>query len=430
MNYSIEQQMLRLVTLRPESMLECGNLKGRHFEVRYHGLIFDTVSRMYDEKKKVSMTAINAEIGEEWAERILSDILKVRVDGGAQSLSESILDAYVGRASSLLIKSYADILETRKGRTELVGELLEKLGGILDDDEEATLTTTDIVSLKLLEILRNPDKNSTSIRTGLSKLDWITGGVQRGMMTILAGLPGSGKSALMANIIVNMALAGEKPYLSSLEDRSIYVTGRMVSRLSGINAENINKAMNISLSDVDSIERAIERNRDALSRIHIDDSSGQSVQKIRRTCMYLQSKGLLTAAFVDHMGEVASNSRSKYDAASKNAEGLRDIANDTYVPLIAGAQVARSAISAHAHGSNVNHMDCIPRAHHLRDSGRIEETARAIWFVHRPAMWNSDESKSDFWVSVAKSSHGKTGLVKMHCDLSTMTVSDDGDSYE
>lgn len=425
MNYTNEQQLLKLLIMRPSEILECKDLTGKHFETRYNGVIFDTISMMFDQKKPISVTGIRAEIGEEWCESILLEINKARVDGGASILSESIIDEFTGSSAAAMVRSYADILESRRGRSDLILELMEKLGQLTTNIVPETLTTADVVSLQMLNILRNPDKTITSVKTGIPKLDWFTGGVQRGLLTIVAGLPGMGKSTFMANLIINMASAGEHPYVASLEDRALYVVGRMNARLNGINSEYINKCQNLSMADVDKIERNIERNRDMLSRIHIDDASGQSVARIRRTAMYLQAQGKMTVTFADHLGEVASKYQNKYDAATKNAEGLRDIATDANVPVISGAQVARSAVSSYGAGSNVKHMDCIPRPHHLRDSGRIEEVARAIWFVHRPHVWNNDEPDDEFWVSVAKSTHGQTKIVKLKCDLKTMTIADD-----
>ena len=143
----------------------------------------------------------------------------------------------------------------------------------------------------------------------------------------------------------------------------------------------------------------------------------------------LKNEGKLTAAYVDHLGEISKKGRNKYDAATENAEGLRDIGNDLDIPMISGAQVARSAVSGAASGGNINHLDCIPRAHHLRDSGRIEEVARNIWFVHRPHKWNNKEPESDFWVNIDKATHGKPKIIKLKTRLDTMSIMDDEDYY-
>jgi replicative DNA helicase len=93
------------------------------------------------------------------------------------------------------------------------------------------------------------------------------------------------------------------------------------------------------------------------------------------------------------------------------------------LPVVAGCQVSRSAVSQHI-GNAKDHTNFIPRAHHLRDSGRIEEVARSIWFVHRPWKWNNDEDKTAFWLNVDKQTHGTTGILKMKCDLQHMTITD------
>ena len=422
--FDIEQQLLRLITLRPEMIVSCGDLAPHHFKTRSHGKIFSIISKMYDTKKGISLAAISAYVDED-TRPFVSQLASVRVDGGAKHLADCIKDNYIGAVTAEAARSYADILETKKGRQNVISELISKLSRFADNDSEERLTTADLVTDRILDTLRNPDKHNRIVKTGIGKLDYYTGGVQAGMMTIVSGVPGMGKSTLMANIIVNMALSGEHVYLASLEDQSDYVVGRIHSRLTGINSEYINKGKNIGLSEIEQIEQSLERNRPMLSRIHIDDSAGQNVLKIRRTCDYLKSKGELGVAVVDHMGEIAGGGRNKYESASHNAESLRNIAKEFDIPLVAGAQVARSAVSANAHGANINHEACIPRAHHLRDSGRIEEVARNIWFVHRPHKWNQKNDANDFWINVDKATHGTTSIIKLKCDLKTMRITDE-----
>lgn len=430
MQYTNEQQLLRLITLHPKTILECGDLKPEHFSVKFHGSIFAAISKIYDEKREVSLTSTSVEIGEKWASDILSGLASVTVDGGASALANSIINAHVGAVSSELLSSYSRLLVDSKNPIQGILELITRLGKITNEKSSDRLVTADIVADEILHKLRNPDTERTSIKTGISKLDEHTGGVQHSLLTIVSGVPGMGKSTLLANMIVNMAAMGEYPYLSSLEDRSLYVVGRMISRLATVNAESINKVQNIGFSELRSIESSIERNREILKRIHIDDSSGQSVAGIRRTCSMLQDAGKMTVSFVDHLGEISKNGRNKYDAATANAEGLRDIANDLCIPVISGAQVSRSAVSNSASGGNINHMDCIPRSHHLRDSGRIEEVARNIMFVHRPHKWNSKENESDFWINIDKATHGKTKIIKLKSRLETMEIMDDEQFYE
>lgn len=429
MRFENEQQLLRLLTLYPKSILECGNLKPEHFSVKFHGRIFEAISTLYDAKKEVSLTSVSLEIGESWVNDILIPLASVKVDGGASALANAIFDDNLGARAAEVARSYIAILEDGKNREKSILELITRLGQIASEKTADRLATADVFADEMLTILRNPDVERTSIKTGISKLDDHTGGVQKSLLTIISGVPGMGKSALIANMIMNMAMMGERPYLSSLEDRSLYVVGRMLSRWAMVDAESINKAQNISFEELRRIEETVEKRRDAMKRIHIDDSSGQSVAGIRRTCSMLLDAGKMTVAFADHMGELSRGNRNKYDAATANAEGLRDIANDLCIPVISGAQVARSAVSSAASGSNINHQDCIPRSHHLRDSGRIEEVARNIWFVHRPHKWNAKENESDFWINIDKATHGRPKVIKLKARLDNMCIMDDEDFY-
>jgi replicative DNA helicase len=428
-NFQNEQQLLRLLTLYPDTILECGDLRPEHFSLRHHGEVFRAILSIYDAKKTVSLTSVKIEIGKDWAHDTVMGLAMVKVDGGASVLSESIINAHIGNLAAERARSYASMLDEGKDQIELISELVELLGKIANQKVESRLTTADIVAETVLTTIRNPETGGTAIRTGISKLDQFTGGVQSGLLTIVSGCPSHGKSALMVNMALNMAMSGKYVYMASLEDRSLYVVSRTISRLASVNAENLSKCQNIGFDEIQRIESSVERCKEILARISIDDSTGQSVASIRRTAAMLRNKGVCDVSYVDHLGEISRGRRNKYDAATENAEGLRDIANDLDLPVIAGAQVSRSAVQS-GYGDNINHKECIPRSHHLRDSGRIEEVARNIWFCHRPHKWNRNEPETDFWVNVDKATHGKTGIVTLKCKMDNMLITDEETFYD
>ena len=420
---SYEQQLLRLITLHPRTILDCGKLESRHFSDANNGKIFDAICKMYDTTKSVSLTGLNALIGKQWASDIIKTLASIKVDGGAQFLSESIVGAHIGRSALETISIYKDSMMSGNGQQMALCELIEALSLVASEKAEDRLITGDIAADQLMEMIRNPDRQKTSIKTGINMLDAKTGGVQKSLLTIVSGVPGMGKSLLMANMILNMALAGNKIFVGSLEDRTIFVIARMLSRLSGVNSEQLVKTENVGYDKLIKLEETLDKNRDALKRIYIDDSSGQGVASIRRSVQSLMVSNDVSVAFVDHMGELSKQGKDKYTNATLNAEGLKNMANDFEIPVIAGCQVARSAVSQNATGKDgKDHKNYIPRSHNLRDSGRIEEVARSIYFVHRPWKWDREQDPHDLWINIDKQTHGKTGIVKLGVNLETMSV--------
>lgn len=418
-----EQQLLALVAMYPDQVLECGTLNAGHFSNQAYGKIFEVANQMFDAKKPVSISGIGAEINETWASSALVELSGVTVAGSAKGLSESIIDTKIGKSAILAFDAIQHKLKTGRKQRDTIGELIESLAQIADEKTSERLTTMDLVMDSLMDKVRNPLEESAKLRTGIAALDDYLGGFQKSLLYIVSGVPSMGKSLFMANLICNIALSGKHVHVGSLEDTSVQMAGRIISRLSGIDSEPIVKGDKLSWEEIQTLERVVEKTRDAMSNIHIDDSTGQGVGSIRRTCTKLKSKGQLDVSFIDHMGEMAKIGKDKYTSATANAEGLAAIAKDLEIPVVSGCQVARSAVTQSANGKDAkDHASYIPRSHHLRDSGRIEEIARCIMFVHRPVKWNKDLDPSDFWVNIDKQTHGKTGIVQLKTRLDTMAV--------
>lgn len=419
---TLEAQFLNLLVKRPYQIADCGTLAAHHFENALFGRVFDTVGAVHDSGGRVGYSTISARLSEPWVPDILGMISDATADGDVKTLSDAIIKSWMGREAQ---KIWVDNLSRLNGGVEQVegiDAIIAGLTSLANNDGKERMTTMDKVALEVSESCANPGTEPITIKTGIPKLDRRTGGVHRGLLTIVAGLPSHGKSAFMANLIVNMAMAGEHVYFASLEDRANLVAGRVLARLAGVDSENINKRQDLSFEDIQAIQSASEKHKEALSRIHIDDASGQTLPKIRRNAMKLHAEGNMTVAFVDHIGEMGGDGE-RYDLVSRNAAGLRDIANDFDVPVIAGCQVSKKAVSK-ASGKNIDHEDCIPRSAHLRDSGNIEAVARNVWFVHRPWKWNDQNPENDFWLVVDKASHGKTRTIILESDLARMWIGD------
>jgi replicative DNA helicase len=349
----------------------------------------------------------------------LTEVAQETTDGGIKVLSKHVINDSIRRSAGSVLEQFRNELGDTKEPIDVITRAMDALVRVANEQPNERLTTCDVAAREVLEALRNPSEKPAMVKTYIESLDGIVGGLQNGLLTVISGRPSMGKSTFIVNVLLNMALAGHHVYMGSLEDRTRYVTGRMLARLSNVNSELITKGLDIGLENMQAVEAAVERSQEALSRIHIDDSSGQDVMSIRRTCDKLKGEDHLDVAFIDHLGEMKKYG-SVYEATTKNVEGLRDIANDIDIPVIAGHQVSRSSVKGK--GLSAKHEDFIPTAADLRDSGRIEEVARNIWFVHRPFKWDKTQPENDFWVVIDKATHGRTGTAHLKSNLSTMSI--------
>jgi replicative DNA helicase len=416
-----ERKILSALMSWPEGVIHTGELAPRHFMSTTYGEVYKTLCNMYDSKQDIGYTALSSVLVGEWVPAVMAEIASEQTDGGVRILSSIIRGQCAKRETMAILERFKGTLERSKNPFDEITNIMSELSAVADERTTDRLITMYEASEGVRKYLGDPKRPRPIVKTGIRKLDKKSGGVQKGILTLIAGRPSMGKSTFLVNLLFNQALAGEHVYMGSLEDRSRYVASRILSRIANIDAESIVKGGDIGLDGMQRVEEAMDRCSDALKRIYIDDSSGQSVASIKRTCEKLKADGNLDVAYVDHMGEMKKG-RDMYIDTTKNAEGLRDIANDLDVPMITGQQVSRSSVKGK--GSNAPHTDMIPDQADLRDSGRLEEIARSIWFVHRPWFWDKSQPERGFEVHVAKATHGEPGAVYLECDLSRMIIAD------
>jgi len=251
------------------------------------------------------------------------------------------------------------------------------------------------------------------IKTGMSEIDETTGGLWPGLLTVCGARPAMGKSAFALNVATNAALAGKRVLYITLEDVEEFVRLRLVARFSDINLQQL---ILRSVREVDH-KKLVE----AFSRIYnlslwIDDSAGLTsgnIQQIAASHMNLHGLDLI---IVDHLGHVADKGEKFYEVISKAARAFADMAKNLYIPVLLMAQLSRGV-----EGRN----DKRPMLSDLRDSGKIEEVARFVWFLYRPGYY-TDNPDVDHMLKliIAKASHGITGTADLWCDLSRMYIRD------
>lgn len=248
------------------------------------------------------------------------------------------------------------------------------------------------------------------IRTGFGRFDASNGGVRSGDLTVLAARPSMGKSAVMINMAVNMALAGERVYIATLEDSAEALNTRIIARFAEINTT---KLFNHEL-DMEHFPR-VQAATDRITTlpIRINDTKGRTVAQIRGGLMDAMAREGVTVAFVDHMHRILGPEREETARYSKIVMDCADMASDLKIPVVILAQLNRQS----------GRSDKRPRLEDLRQSGTIEEAARAIWLCYRGGYYNPDfRDAPELEIIVAKSSHGVTGSYSFHAQLQYMSI--------
>lgn len=252
------------------------------------------------------------------------------------------------------------------------------------------------------------------VKTGIGNIDRVIGGLWPGILHVVAARPAMGKSAFVLNIASNVVQSGKKVLYFTLEDVRKFVVMRMVARYADIDLNDI------VLRKVKSPE-AWKRFVEAASIISgnkpfwIEDTGGLTSSSIHQIAASHKMVHGLDLIIVDHLGEVADEvTENETVMISKAARNFRDIAKELNIPVLLAHQLNRRVESRE---------DKRPTLSDLRQSGAIEAVARYVWFLFRPGYYepDGDEDRS-MQLIVAKATHGKTGMLRMWCDLSRMYI--------
>lgn len=221
------------------------------------------------------------------------------------------------------------------------------------------------------------------IPTGLQRLDALTGGWRGGQLVVLAGRPGTGKSATMLHFARAAAIAGVPVCVFSLEMPTGQLAGRMLVGGSGINSGSF-RTGDVGTDDWRKLEQAAA-DLSAMP-VYLNDRANITMGAIRSQCKAMARRGRCGMVIIDYLQLLDTASRNmnstrerEIAAASRSAKLL---AKEIGVPIILLSQLSRKV---------EERADKTPMLSDLRESGAIEQDADMVIFLDRPAMYGRAE---------------------------------------
>ena len=249
------------------------------------------------------------------------------------------------------------------------------------------------------------------LSTSIAALDAATGGMVSGNLIVVAGRPGMGKTALVINIGFGVARNGPAVGMFSLEMTASELAQRVLSRESGISVEDLLRGR---LGDADAKMRELIRVRERLKDIglYIDESGGLSMPQIAAKARRWRRKhniGLIIVDYLQLVNGSAYRGHNRTQEITEVTNGLKALAKELGVPVIAVSQLSRKA---------EYRPDKRPMLADLRDSGSIEQDADVAMFVYReqyylerekPDPTNGDEYAA--WQAKKERARGKAEVI-------------------
>ena len=284
----------------------------------------------------------------------------------------------------------------------------------------------------------------SGVPTGFVDLDKLLGGLHQSDLIVLAARPSIGKTALATNIAFNAVGSGRKPdgenapviVFFSLEMSAEQLATRILSEQTDIPSDRMRKGelRNDEFDRLATVSQTLHR-----LPIFIDDTPALSVSQLRTRARRLKRSStlgldLIVVDYLQLMGaNFGSRPESRVQEISEITRGLKAIAKDLKVPVLALSQLSR-AVEARDPPR--------PLLSDLRESGTIEQDADVVMFIYREQYYlerkkpapRADDDDEKFakrlqrWndrraevenlaeVIVAKQRHGPIGDVTLRFD--------------
>lgn len=248
----------------------------------------------------------------------------------------------------------------------------------------------------------------TGLPTYFHRLNEMTTGLHGGELIVVAGRPGMGKSTFALNMLRHMGKDHNIPaVLYTLEMSAENIVRNMLTAESRMNAQRM-RSMKLNAEEIAHLRQATDKLYSA--PIYIDDTPSISLVELRGKTRRLQSSKGIKIVFVDYLqlmtASATARNRSREQEVAEISKGLKSLAMELDIPVIAMAQLKRKPDGR---------KDTRPILSDLRESGSIEQDADMVVLLHREDYSPTDQEAEGGKIEliIAKQRNGPTGIVEV-----------------
>jgi replicative DNA helicase len=422
-NVDAEASLLGAILIDTDAIVKIADsIDVQDFYDQRHARIYEAVQALYEKRSAIDvLTLANQLKGSGFLDMV----------GGPTYLTE--LTNYVPTASH--VEQYADIVAQKalrrrlikasqdmsllgqdesKSLKELIEEAESRLFAVSQQHVKQSVVSLETILAESFERLDDLHKDKAKLRgipTGYKDLDNMLAGLQRSDLFILAARPSMGKTAFVLNLAHKIATQSKEPVLIfSLEMSKEQLVDRLLAMESGVDAWAL-RTGNLTDNDFERIGEAMGTLSEA--KVYIDDTPGITVSDMRTKARREAHNQKLGLIIVDYLQLMSGGSRyasegNRVQEISEISRGLKGVARELNVPLIALSQLSRSV---------ENRTPQIPQLADLRESGSIEQDADVVAFLYREDYYNPDsERKNIMDVLIKKHRNGPTGGIELYFD--------------
>ena len=364
--------------------LEARMFTGQTDDVQ-HSLVYDTILQNLDDG--YNAISIYDQLGSSYG---VLELVKIAKDYGADI-------GLMRNAEALIVNSFE--IEKNKitnslARNKNAEQAAEELRNLTSKAENAIVmprikSCLDNMPGMVERLKEKAKKGMVGLQTSIPMLNDLTGGLQRGTMTTIGARPGMGKSAMGVALAADCAEQDHKSLFISTEMSEDTLVARALASKGNILCENLVLYPN-RLGDAD--YRQIEVASYYLKNMHLVQKTPITISQIRNLIREMKRKVGIDMLVVDYLQKISGVGQNMIERIGSVARGLRDIAVEFDIHVVALAQLNRESEGRE-----------LPVMGNLKGSGDIEQESDLILFLHR----NEDEEEQCHWLMCMKNRSGK-----------------------
>ncbi len=416
-----EQSVLGALLIDRDAVVEVAEfLRPEDFYRNHHGTIYASVLELYERREPVDIVTVS---------ETLERGGNLEAVGGSAFLT-SLINLTPTAVNSV---HYARIVERKAILRNLIAAA-GRIAGIGYDESANVDESIDKAEQELfavsqkrvasgfaplrtllhsaydrLDYLHQHKGEISGIRTGFADLDAMTTGLQKSDLVILAARPSIGKTSLALNFAEHAAVReGKTVGVFSLEMSKEQLVLRLLSSVANIDSQRLRTGF---LEEMDFTRLAPAMNALAEAPIYIDDTPNISTMELRTKARRLQAESGLDLIVVDYLqlmqSSINSRDANRVQEVSEISRGLKGLARELQVPVIALSQLSRQAEMRESKE---------PRLSDLRESGSIEQDSDLVMFLWREKERTAEDNDSEGEIinlKLAKHRNGPTGETKL-----------------
>ena len=412
-----EEALIGAVMINPEAYYDVAQfLQAEDFYIHRHRWIWQAFTRLHEQRTPIDFLTVTEE---------LDQMGQLGEIGGPAYLTALINNV----PSSLHAEAYGRLVEETAVRRRMLdaANLIAKVAykeetgidEVMNEAEKAVFGVSERRLTRDLQPIQNVlsdyydridqltrrGEDTFGVPSGFLDLDRLLGGMQPSDFLIIAGRPGTGKTAFMLTAAKNAAQTYKKHVaIFSLEMANEQLVQRLIAQETGIDTHHL-RTGKLTEDEWPLFVHAIEVLGD--TRMFLDDTPGLTPLQLRTKSRRLHMEFRLDLILVDYLQLMSGGMRieNRVQEVSYISRNLKMLARELNVPVLAAAQLSR-AIEQRA--------DKEPQLSDLRESGSLEQDADVVMFIHRPDMYDRDNTRPNVAeIKVAKHRNGPTGTIEM-----------------